>query len=82
MTQEQKTSAQRRLKENPPKTWDGRAIDQKLTVDGYKFYLRDGGWVLIRPSGTEPIFRLYAEAETVAASEQLVAAAREFVEKG
>ena len=32
-----------------------------LTTDGYKFSLEDGGWLLIRFSGTEPIVRVYCE---------------------
>ncbi len=32
-----------------------------LTVDGYKFQLEDGGWLLVRFSGTEPIVRVYCE---------------------
>jgi phosphomannomutase len=32
------------------------------TVDGVKYYLNDGSWLLIRPSGTEPVLRVYAEA--------------------
>jgi phosphomannomutase/phosphoglucomutase len=34
-----------------------------ITIDGTKI-LTDDGWVLIRPSGTEPIFRSFAEAKT------------------
>lgn len=34
------------------------------TIDGVKLTYEDGSWILIRPSGTEPIFRLYAEAPT------------------
>ncbi len=34
------------------------------TIDGAKLTYEDGSWILIRPSGTEPIFRLYAEAPT------------------
>jgi phosphomannomutase/phosphoglucomutase len=33
------------------------------TTDGVKIF-KDGGWVIIRPSGTEPIFRCFAEAKT------------------
>jgi len=32
-------------------------------IDGLKLWYTDGSWILIRPSGTEPVFRLYAEAE-------------------
>ena len=32
------------------------------TSDGIKYYLADGSWLLIRPSGTEPVLRVYAEA--------------------
>jgi phosphomannomutase len=33
-------------------------------MDGYKFHLDNGGWVMIRPSGTEPVLRIYSEAAT------------------
>ena len=31
-------------------------------VDGYKFRLDNGSWVMIRPSGTEPVLRVYSES--------------------
>jgi phosphomannomutase len=37
-------------------------------VDGYKFRLSNGSWVMIRPSGTEPVLRVYAESTDSAAS--------------
>lgn len=51
------------------------------TMDGFKFYLEDGSWVLIRPSGTEPIFRLYAESDTLEHAKELAKAAQNYVIK-
>jgi phosphomannomutase len=44
-----------------PKTVAGIKITGIVTTDGYKFELEDGGWLLIRFSGTEPIVRVYCE---------------------
>ncbi|MDC0257444.1 phosphoglucomutase/phosphomannomutase family protein [Crocinitomicaceae bacterium] len=35
------------------------------TIDGFKFFFDDDRWVMIRPSGTEPVLRTYAEAPTM-----------------
>ncbi len=45
-----------------PDTVDGIAVEDIQTTDGVKYYLNDGSWLLIRPSGTEPVLRVYAEA--------------------
>ena len=37
-------------------------------VDGYKFRLDNGSWVMIRPSGTEPVLRVYSESTDSASS--------------
>ncbi len=42
----------------------GHKIDHVLTIDGYKYFFSDGGWFLVRASGTEPLIRYYCEAES------------------
>ncbi len=44
-----------------PATIAGLKVTGLDTTDGYKFKLEDGGWLLIRFSGTEPIMRVYCE---------------------
>lgn len=48
------------LSANPP-TLGGLKVTGLDTLDGFKFNLEDGGWLLIRFSGTEPILRVYTE---------------------
>jgi phosphomannomutase len=52
----------RRLVNTAPAEIDGVNIEKVQTTDGVKYYLADGSWLLIRPSGTEPVLRVYAEA--------------------
>ncbi len=44
-----------------PQTIGGLKVTERITIDGYQFRLEDGGWLLIRFSGTEPILRVYCE---------------------
>jgi alpha-D-glucose phosphate-specific phosphoglucomutase len=44
-----------------PETLGGLKVTELITVDGFQFKLEDGGWLLIRFSGTEPIIRVYCE---------------------
>ncbi len=44
-----------------PKTIGGLKVTELVTIDGFQFKLEDGGWLLIRFSGTEPIMRVYCE---------------------
>ena len=44
-----------------PATIGGLKVKELVTVDGFQFKLEDGGWMLIRFSGTEPIMRVYCE---------------------
>lgn len=44
-----------------PATVGGLKVVDKITIDGNQFIMEDGGWLLIRFSGTEPIIRVYCE---------------------
>ncbi len=45
-------------------------------MDGYKFYLNDNTWLMIRASGTLPLLRIYAEAETTDEVKEILESAR------
>jgi len=51
-----------RLSENAPASIGGGKVVSVNTTDGVKYILEDSSWLLIRPSGTEPVLRIYAEA--------------------
>lgn len=42
-------------------TLGGHRVQELVTLDGYKFVMDDGGWMLVRFSGTEPLLRIYTE---------------------
>jgi phosphomannomutase len=58
------------LRERAPQSVAGVPVERVRDDDGFKFYLADGSWVLLRTSGTEPLVRVYSEA----ASEEAVRA--------
>jgi phosphomannomutase len=56
-----------------------RAVEEVVTLDGFKLLLEDGSWLLVRPSGTEPKMRVYAEAESRERVDAILAAGRDLV---
>jgi phosphomannomutase len=64
-----------RLKAKPPTEIDGRKVVGTNFSDGFKFIFENGDWLLIRPSGTEPVLRLYSEATASDQVERLLRAA-------
>ncbi len=70
------------LATTPPSSLDGQPVarTQALTTqDGFKFFVADGSWLLIRTSGTEPLVRVYTEASSPQARDALVAAGERLV---
>lgn len=59
-----KTTMTQKLVEDAPAQIGGEKIDEILTRDGVKYIMSDDSWLLIRPSGTEPVLRVYAEGRT------------------
>jgi phosphomannomutase len=73
------------LRDAPPTALAGEAIvrSQVLeTGDGFKWFLADGSWLLVRASGTEPLVRVYTEAVTPEIRDELVVIGERLVRGG
>jgi len=81
LTDEQKAAAIQKSKTDAS-TLLGRKVKSVDRTDGAKFAFEDGSWILLRLSGTEPLLRLYVEAENSAASAKLVREATDWILKG
>jgi phosphomannomutase len=62
LEQAQKDSIVNQCKSGDYATFGNYIVQSIEETDGFKFRLGDAGWVMIRPSGTEPVLRVYAEA--------------------
>jgi phosphomannomutase len=73
------------LREQAPAELAGEPVVRTLpldTNDGFKFWLADGSWLLVRASGTEPLVRVYTEATSEAIQEAMLAAGERLVRGG
>jgi len=61
-----------RLTEGAPASLGGETVIDVDTLDGVKYLLADDSWLLIRPSGTEPVLRVYAEGRDPAMVDTLL----------
>ena len=61
-----------RLGSSPPATIADSRVTKADTIDGFRFFLGEESWLLVRFSGTEPLVRIYAEAETLKRVGQLL----------
>ncbi|ABQ28524.1 phosphoglucomutase/phosphomannomutase family protein [Geotalea uraniireducens] len=66
-----------KLKHEGLKTIASRPVAEENFKDGFKYIFADGSWLLIRPSGTEPVLRLYSEANDPGVVAELLQAGRE-----
>lgn len=71
LTDSHKTAVMESYTKNPPSEVAGIKVKEVGGKDGVKLYLEEGSWVLLRPSGTEPLVRVYMETNSAQKLEQL-----------
>ncbi len=59
-------------KTTPPAKLAASPVSEIKSYDGVKFIAKDGSWLMLRGSGTEPILRIYAEAKSAADAQKLI----------
>ena len=57
----------------------GRKVESINRTDGVKFLFGNDAWMLMRPSGTEPMVRIYAESESINDLEQILDEGRKYL---
>ena len=72
----QRSAILARLQHGAPASLGGKRVERVDTIDGFRYLLSGGYWTLVRFSGTEPLLRIYAEAESPAAVRLLLDEAR------
>lgn len=68
------------LTQNAPNSIGGEAVTSISTLDGVKYLFADDSWLLIRPSGTEPVLRVYAEGRSKQMVKALIAYGEQIAE--
>ena len=68
-------------KSDPPASFAGRRVRDVGKLDGSKVFLENDSWILFRQSGTEPLLRVYCEAPTQEAVDEIMGAGLKFVEQ-
>jgi len=67
---------------NALKEWKQRGEEAEVvTIDGIKIIYPDGSWILLRPSGTEPVFRIYVESQDPISVQELAKVGSELIKK-
>lgn len=78
LTPELVASLPERLSRDPEQI-GGRRVARTNRIDGVKYIFEDGSWLLMRPSGTEPLVRIYAETESEKDLEVLLEQGRKYL---
>ncbi len=79
LTESNRAEVQARLSQPLTELGGLRVKGKKTTADGTKYMLEDDSWVLMRASGTEPVVRIYVEADSEKKVKDLIEAGRAFI---
>lgn len=81
LTESGKTKLIETLQTNAPKSFDNSNVEEEDRLDAQRFVLEDGRWIAFRPSGTEPLVRVYMDAPSAESLNDLQQFAQEFIQK-
>ena len=76
-----KSRVLKNCQENVYKNFGSFKVTRVETIDGWKFFFNTSEWYMIRPSGTEPVLRTYAEAKTEQRVSEIMRAGYEAIMK-
>lgn len=79
LTNEKKLAIVEVAKNNPYSAFGEYQVDRLETIDGFKFFVGEDIWILIRPSGTEPVLRVYVQASSDAEVRKVLEAVKETI---
>ena len=74
---DEKQAIEARVQNSAPTQIAGLRVESRDEVDGYRFHLEGGWWLLMRFSGTEPLLRIYAEMPSTELVQEALAAGQE-----
>lgn len=80
LTPTHKAAAMEVYRHRPPQQVAGLQVQAVSLKDGVKLYLEDESWVLLRPSGTEPLLRIYVETPIATRQQQLLTAMEDAIQ--